>query len=222
MEKIVARVITSHLLSNNLITNSQFGFLPGRSTVTNLLAILDQITSAINRKCRVYAVFLDFAKAFDKVPHRLLLVKLRSYGLSGILITWIESFLIGRTQRVSIGGNVGDWQSVLSGVIQGSVLGPLLFVIYINDLMEGLQSAVFHYADDTTILSVHPPNRPFDESILQIDLDRVATWSTQWRIPLNLDKCSIMAFGNSPLPGHSYTIDGTQIEECISSPHYWG
>ena len=83
--------------------------------------------------------------------------------------------------------------------------------------MEGLQSAVFHYADDTTILSVHPPNRPFDESILQIDLDRVATWSTQWRMPLNLDKCSIMAFGNSPLPGHSYTIDGTQLEECTST-----
>ena len=136
------RVITSHLLSNNLITNFQFGFLPGRNTVTNLLAIFDQITAAINRKCRVYAVFLDFAKAFDKVPHRLLLIKLRLYGLSGILITWIESFLIGRTQRVSIGGNSGDWHSVLTGVIQGSVLGPLLFVIYTNDLTKGLQSAV--------------------------------------------------------------------------------
>ena len=88
-----------------------------------------------------------------KVPHRLLFIKLRSYGLSGILIRWIESFLVGRTQRVSIGGNAaGDWQPVLSGVIQGSVLGLLLLVIYINDFMYGMQSVVIHYADDTTIL----------------------------------------------------------------------
>jgi len=216
LEKIVARVITSHLLGNNLISNRQFGFLPGRNTVTNLLALLDQATSAINRKSNVYAVFLDFSKAFDKVPHRLLLIKLQSYGICGTLLKWIESFLTSRIQRVATGGHVSEWQTVLSGVIQGSVLGPLLFIIYINDFMEGMKSVVYHYADDTSILSSHPPNQPVDVTQLQSDLDRVTQWSKTWMMPLNLDKCCIMAFGHSPSPAYPYTIDGAQLAECTS------
>ena len=86
LEKIVSRVITAHLLSNNLVTKCQFGFLPGRNTVTNLISLIDHTTAAISRKCNVYAIFLDFAKAFDKVPHCLLLAKLQSYGISGLLL----------------------------------------------------------------------------------------------------------------------------------------
>ena len=217
LEKIVARAITSHLLNNHLITNSQFGFLPGRNTVTNLISLLDHTTAAICQKCNAYAVFLDFAKAFDKVPHRLLLAKLQSYGIGGELLRWIESFLIGRVQRVSIAGNPSDWKSVLSGVIQGSVLGPLLFVVYMNDFLEGMSSLGFLYADDTTLLSVHPANQPVDEATLQTDLDKVAQWSRTWMMPLNVEKCSIMAFGHSPSPTRPYQIDGTPLMECTST-----
>jgi len=105
-----------------------------------------------------------------------------------------------------------DWKSVLSGVIQGSVLGHLLFVVYINDFWEGMNSLGFHYADDTTLLSVHPANQPVDEATLIIDLDKVAQWSRTWMILLNAEKCSIMAELASPL--RPYQIDGTPLTEC--------
>jgi hypothetical protein len=216
LEKITAKVITEHLLTNNLIAECQHGFLPGRNTVTNLISLLDRATEAINRKHHVYAVFLDFAKAFDKVPHRILLSKLQSYGITGTLLTWIEAFLIGRVQRVTIVGHPSDWKPVLSGVIQGSVLGPLLFVIYINDFMEGLTSIGFHYADDTTLLSINPPNQPIDDHILQTDLDKVAQWSSSRMMPLNHGKCYIMALGHTPPPSQHLHIDGFPLAECTS------
>ena len=111
----------------------------------------------------------------------------QSYGISGLLLGWIKSFLTGRVQRVCIAGHPSDWRPVLSGVIQGSVLGPLLFVVYINDFMEGLNSLGFYNADDTSLLSIHPPNLPVDEETLQADLDKVAQWSRTWKMPLNLD-----------------------------------
>jgi hypothetical protein len=214
LEKLVAKVITTHLLTNNLVTECQHGFLPGKNTVTNLISLIDRATDAINRKNKVYAIFLDFAKAFDKVPHRLLLAKLKSYGIDGALLIWIEAFLIGRVQRVSIAGHSSNWQPVLSGVIQGSVLGPLLFVVYINDFTEGLTGAGFHYADDTTILSIHPPNLPVDENSLQSDLDRVSDWSITWQMPLNLEKCFIMALGHTPPPSYPFHIRDSVLSEC--------
>jgi len=111
-------------------------------------------------------IFLYFSKAFEKVPHRLPLAKLQSYGIGGKLLRWIESFLIDRVQRVSIAGHPSDWKSVLTGVIQGSVLGPLLFVVYINNFLEGMSSLGFHCADDTTLLSVHPANQHVDKTTL--------------------------------------------------------
>jgi len=120
-------------------------------------------------------IYLDLAKAFDSVPHRRLLLKLKLYGVSGRFLSWIESFLLDRSQRVMVAGTGSVWASVLSGVPQGSVLGPVLFLCYINDMPETVSSFIYMYADDTKI--GRAVSNIEDNRRLQADLDRVQEWS---------------------------------------------
>ena len=142
MERLIRNAMIEHLMDNNLLNSNQHGFSPGKSCATNLLETLDIITDAMNSR------HLDFAKAFDKVSHSLLLIKLKAYGFDEKTCNWIEAFLSNRKQRVVLGEH-SDWLDVLSGVPQGSVLGPLLFLIFINDMPCPVQHFCKLFADDT-------------------------------------------------------------------------
>ena len=138
------------LIKHKLIKPSQHGFLNARSCLTNLL-FFEKITKWVDDGSPVDVIYLDLQKAFDNVPNQRLILKLKSHGMGHSLINWIEQWLTDRRQRVVVGGEVSSWKSVLSGLPQGSVLGPILFLVYINDLEEGVIRKVLKFADDTKL-----------------------------------------------------------------------
>ena len=147
LESIIKDHIVGHLKKYNLIGKSQHGFTKGRSCLTNLLTFLEDVTHSVDQGIPVDVIYLDFAKAFDKVPHCRLIRKLEVHGITGDVSKWIEMWLRGRKQRVMLNGELSDYKEVtISGVPQGSVLGPVLFTIFINDLDEGIKSKIVKFA----------------------------------------------------------------------------
>ena len=195
MEGFIRDVLMEYLTANKLIRKEQHGFVPKKCCTTNLLETLDLITHSLANGNSVDEIMLDFAKAFDKVPHQRLLLKLKAYGLSDDFLAWIKSFLSNRKQRVILAESKSEWADVVSGVPQGSVLGPLLFVVYINDLPDSLMNSVKMYADDSKILAIV---RDWHDKVnLQKDLDHVCEWTNTWLMSLNYEKCKIMHFGKN-------------------------
>ena len=170
----------NYFLSNKLFTPSQSGFLPGDSSIAQLLSIIHEIQTAFdnNPTVDVRGVFLDISKAFDKVWHDGLVFKLKSYGVEGELLSLLKNYLQSREQRVVLNGQTSGWRKINSGVPQGSVLGPLLFLIYINDLPDGIISMCKIFADDTSVFSkVLDINKPFPE--LNTDLEKISQCAYQ-------------------------------------------
>jgi hypothetical protein len=172
----------------------QHGFMKGKSTVTQLLEVYYEVNKIMDNSGQVDMIFLDFAKAFDSVPHRLLIHKLKSFGISGRLLAWFNSYLTNRKQKVTVEGEESEICDVLSGVPQGSILGPLLFLMYINDLPDVVNKTckVALFADDAKVFrEIKNIN---DAQDLQLQLDNIIRWSVKWGMKFNATKCKVISF----------------------------
>ncbi len=202
VSKVFERCVYNQLISHisTQLHHLQFGFLRGKSTTSQLLHVLQDIHKALENRSQVDVVYLDFAKAFDKVRHNLLLTKLHKFGIRGELLCWLKDYLSGRHQRVTVLGETSGLVPVLSGVPQGSILGPLLFLVYVNDLPHCIsgESTVAMFADDTKCY--RPVRDLSDCDELQNDLNDLVNWCTTWKMDLNQSKCGIMSITRSRQP----------------------
>ena len=182
------------------------------SCLTNLLCFFEEITKWVDEGSPVDVIYLDFQKAFDKVPHQRIILKLKSHGLGNSIINWIEQWLTDRRQMVVVDGEVSSWKSVLSGVPQGSVLGPILFLVYINDLEEGVIGKILKFADYTKLFT--KTNEIGDKIFLQDDIDKLVKWSEKWQMLFNFGKCKCIHIG----PGNTsmtYEMGGTILSTTV-------
>ena len=212
LETIIRDHMMDFLVKHKLINTSQHGFLKARSCLTNLLCFFEEITKWVDDGSPVDVIYLDFQKAFDKVPHQRLILKLKSHGMGNSIINWIEQWLTDRRQRVVVDGEVSSWKSVLSGVPQGSVLGPILFLVYINDLEEGVTGNILKFADDTKLFT--KTKEIGDKQNLQDDIDKLVKWSEKWQMLFNFGKCKCLHIG----PGNTnmnYEMGGTILSTTV-------
>ena len=224
-EKLVFNHLYGFLTENNLITKNQSGFRPGDSTTNQLLDLIDTIHQSFDASptLEVRAVFMDISKAFDKVWHEGLIFKLKQNGVSGTLLKLFQNYLNNRKQRVVLNGMQADYDNVKSGVPQGSVLGPLLFLIYINDLEENIKSQVRFFADDTMLYSiVKDPNTTANN--LNEDLETICRWAQQWKMEFNPDPSKqateLLFSTKSKPPNHPPLIfNGTIVSKVNEQKH---
>ena len=211
-EKIIKKQWVKYLERQMLIIASQFGFIQGKSCVTNLLCFYSRVIDVIQeRDGWVDCIYLDLKKAFDKVPHGRLLWKLETKGgLRGNTLKWIKEYLVGREMRTVIRDVKSSWKMVTSGVPQGAVLAPVMFLIYINDMTEGMESYMNMFADDAKLLKRVRGKEDCDS--IQVDLDRIYNWSVKWEVEFNTKKCHLMRMGRSKnRPIEEYKLGNEQI-----------
>ena len=192
LEHIICSNVHQHLEAHNLLSTSQHGFRRRCSTETQLVSVLQDWKNLMRREVCVDTIFLDFAKAFDTVPHERLMIKLRAYGIDGDTLNWIAAFLRNRKQWTKVDGFTSSPAAVLSGVPQGTVLGPLLFILYINDMCDVIsrKSRLKLYADDA--LLYRAVDSVVDQYTLQDELDRIQGWADKWLMRFNVKKCVFM------------------------------
>ena len=211
MESVMKDEILDFLLRQNLLNNTQHGFLPNKSCTTNLLQFMEKMTDLFDNSIPVDIIYLDFSKAFDKVPHKRLLAKMKSLGIKGRLLIWIEAWLTNRKQRTVLNGTCSNWSSVISGVPQGSVLGPLLFVIFINDIDNCTKniSIMLKFADDTKLGNV--ARNYADIEHLQKTIDELLVWADTWCMSFNTAKCKVLHLGRNN-NRHVYNMNGIDLQ----------
>ena len=218
LEHIVHTNIMSHFSMHNVLSESQFGFRKNHSAELQLIKTSHDFAVCLNNQGQTDAVLLDFSKAFDKVPHHLLLTKLQHYGIRGSIWNWITDFLHNRTQRVVCGGATSKPTNVTSGVPQGSVLGPLLFLAYINDISTNLSSSCRLFADDCILY--REINTPTDAKILQEDLKKLELWEETWGMKFNIEKCMILTITLKHNPHISeYTLHGKKLTSVTNAKY---
>ena len=217
LERIIKSHIMEHMLDNNLFSNRQFGFINGRSTTLQLLNIIEDWTTQINMNTAIDCVYFDYMKAFDSICHRRLSEKLKAYGIQTNLLEWIKDYLSDRKQYVCVNDHKSDMIDVLSGVPQGSVLGPLLFVIFMNDLPDVVQhSTIMMYADDTKLYRKVTTLQ--DTQLLQVDINNLTKWSMKWNLRFNPLKCKFLNINprRIQIDEHNYLINDDMINHVTT------
>ncbi len=215
LESLVYNKVTATI--SNLITPHQFGFLQNHSCLQQILSFLSDVIEAFESRQSVDTVYLDFKKAFDSVHHNLLLHKLKTMGISGSLWNWFKCYLTNRMQLVSVNNQHSQLLPVSSGVPQGSILGPLLFLIYINDMPLCVKCGIFLFADDTKCC--HRIQSLSDVRSLQSDLDSLSEWSEKWMLPFNVSKCIVLHLRRSTSQPsvNTYSLNKVHIPD---KPHH--
>ncbi|CAM5115094.1 unnamed protein product [Natator depressus] len=193
MEQVLKESILKHLEERKGIRNSQYGFTKGKSCLTNLIALYDEITGSVDTGKVVDVIYLEFRKAFDTVSHSILASKLKEYGLDELTIRWIESWLDCWAQRVVINSSMSNWQPVSSGVPQELVLGPVLFNIFINDLDDVMNCTLSKFADDTKLGGEVDMLEGRDR--VHSDLDKQEDWAKRNLMRFNKNKCRVLHLG---------------------------
>ena len=197
LERIIVLQLNNYLSVNSLIVHEQFGFRAGRSTSDQLLLTYNDISLSLDNSKVVDLVFFDYSKAFDKVSHIILLNKLFKIGVSTQLLRWIRCFLMSRVMQVKVSSTLSDAVPVTSGVPQGSVLGPVLFLIFVNHVVANLSCKFMIFADDIKLYLAHQSDLPFPQEVLQSNIDKLVETSASWGLQMNVDKCFCMRFAPS-------------------------
>ena len=212
-ERVVRKQVITFMTKRDKFNPSQHGFREGRSCLSALLMVYDNIMTTLNSSVSIDMIYLDFAKAFDKVDHNILLHKVKALGIQGKLGTWIHSFLSNRTHHVRLPGGRSTCSEVLSGVPQGTVLGPVLFLILMSDITEGINcnivALVTSFADDTKVFATI--NNPSDCDDLQSDLDNIYSWSSANNMMFNQEKFQYIRY---------HMGDSSKINNIYLSPDH--
>ena len=194
-EHIIVSQTMAHLEKHHLLSENQHGFRRKRSCETQLMLTTHDFAQALNRRSQIDVAVLDFEKAFDKVAHQRLIRKLYHLNIDFDVVGWIASFLFKRVQRVVVDGDVSDYAPVQSGVPQGTVVGPMLFLIFIDDIRDGISSTTRLFADDCLIYREITSRE--DAQKLEDDIHKLHNWSRQWQMNFNIKKCNIMTITNA-------------------------
>ena len=221
LEHIVCSNIMAHLDEYKLLSDRQHAFRKEHSCETQLTTVINDSAKILDNRGHIDTFILDFEKAFDTSPHELLKSKLFSYGIVGKTLKWIDSFLCFRQQRVVVNGMKSDWAPVLSGVPQGTVLGPLLFSLYINDISSDIESEIRLFADDCVCYREIKDEE--DTMKLQSDIDRLGSWARKWGMRFQPVKCNMMQLTRKRIKKiqTSYTLERTDLGVTITSNLRW-
>lgn len=222
LERIIIIHILNHLKSNHLKCKQQHGFSSGKSVTTNLLEAMNVWTEALMHNIAIDILYMDYAKAFDTVPHQRLLCQVESFGITGKVLQWIKSFLSNRQQKVKANGVESSWSPVISGIPQGSIMGPILFTLFVNDLPQKINSIISMFADDTKLYL--PLTSDNSHAELVADLNYLQMWAEQMQMKFHPSKCKVMHMGkNNPHKDYvmmdsenqPYTLEETDVEKDL-------
>ena len=217
LERLVLNALLDFTERNQIISCEQHGFQKGCSYTTQLLeCIADWTKGHKDKACSgTDAIYLDFSKAFDSVPHQRLIYKFQQLGISGNLLQWIKAFLIRRRQHVILRNGASSWRDVISGVPQGTILGPMFFLLFVNDMPDVVSSTAKMFADDTKLYrNIYSAN---DCKDLQEDLNALSAWSHHWLLHFNASKCVTVKFRSAF--HYVYSLNGIYLEEALVT--YW-
>ena len=218
LEHIICQHMMSHLESHKILTSLQHGFRSGHSCETQLVTTMDGLLKNADNSTQTDMLILDFSKAFDTDPHSRLLLKLESYGIKGTTLRWIKSFLSNRHQQVVIDSETSGPAPVMSGVPQGTVLGPILFLCCINDIPDRFKSTIRLFADDC--LLYRQIKSLADQIQLQQDLASLEAWAQDWGMKFNPIKCYLMSITSSKRPfTYRYTLDNHTLQQVQNSSY---